>query len=263
MNYPLNLEQQRQQFSNVINYLISTGKSRREIATEIGSDNTYITKLCDNTLKHIPTDILEGLHANYKINPRYITHGASNMFDTLGLNYEKFDEFVDSWDLVDYGNSSYLHFFMDENFYDFLINIYTIKETSNESDETLKIADAFYKALKSLKAKSSSLTGDKYLRFSSDEQLKYFVMDVIKRINFSSTSKSTQLKNALNNTFKKIKEDEYLPKKIKEYVLIPVDTYYEILDSSTSRRKTLDEILCPEKHIPLKLCNSKKENGTD
>lgn len=156
MNYALGIEEQRNKLVSVIEYLKTTGISQKEIAFEIGVDNIYMSHLKSGTVKYITPEVLDGLHDAYNINTKYITHCASNMFDTASLKYENFDEFVDSWDLVQHENKEYLHFTMDANFYDFLVSVYNLKEASIHSNDTTKVADAFYKALEALKENFST-----------------------------------------------------------------------------------------------------------
>lgn len=269
MNQPLSIEQQRQQFIKVINYLNSKNIKNSTIADTLSIEPDKLSKLCSGAIKSISSDIIEKLHKCLYVNPQFITHGASNMFDTLGLKYENFDKFIDSWDLVEHENNSYLHFYMDESFYNFLINVYTLKETSTKLDETNKIAEAFDLTLGSLKDKSSSLKGDKYLRFSSDAQLKRFVQSVFEQSEFSSVLDSKQLEKAFNKALEILKKDYTTNQNPKEYILIPVDTYFEIIESSNSRKKTLDELINPKDLSPIKplhlkpLNNDKNENGTE
>lgn len=148
MDYNLNIEKQRHQLTEVINYLKNSGLKQKDIACEIGVDSIYIAHLRSGIIKNIPSEVIEGLHDAFNINPRYITHGASNMFDTKTMKYENFDCFIDSWDLIEHENKPYLHFFMDENFYNFLINVFNLKEASSKTADYQKIAEAFEKALK-------------------------------------------------------------------------------------------------------------------
>lgn len=147
------MDKQREQLIKVIDYLMSTGIQQKKIGIEIGTDNVYLSHLRSGTIKNIPTEVIEGLHDAYHINPRYITHGASNMFDITELKYDSFDSFVDSWDLVEHEDKSYLHFSMDENFYNFLIHVFHLKEASERTGDPEKMAEAFQKALDSLKEK--------------------------------------------------------------------------------------------------------------
>ena len=151
MIYPLEIEKQREKLIEVIDYLKSTGIKQKDIGFEIGADNIYLSHLRSGDVKNITPETLEGLHDAYGINARYITHGASAMFDIAGSKYNSFDSFVDSWDLVEHEDKSYLHFSMDENFYKFLINVYNLKESSERTEDKEKMAEAFQKAFESLK----------------------------------------------------------------------------------------------------------------
>ena len=206
MNYPLNTKEQCKQLVNVIEYLTSIGHKQAFIAKTVGVDPSFLSRLRSGKFQPISPELISSFQENFTINPRYITHGASNMLDTADIMYEKFDEFVDSWDLVEHKNNSYLHFFMDENFYKFLINVYNLKATSSESNEAQKIAQAFSQALDSLKKEKPSTSVDKedkddkkvktdemdkkdengYLHFKTDFQLKRFVQNVLKQAEFSS-----------------------------------------------------------------------------
>lgn len=165
MIYNLGIEEQRKQFIAVIDYLKSTGISQKEIAAKIGEDTIYISHLRSGDIKYITPNIIEGLHDAYNINPQFITHGASNMFDAAGLKYENFEKFVDNWDLVEHENKEYLHFSMDENFYNFLIDVFNFKKTSSNSDDAKRMAEAFDKAIASLKE-----------NYPSSERLKEYVL---------------------------------------------------------------------------------------
>lgn len=165
MKYMLDVDEQKKQFFAVIDYLKSKGITQKEIAENIGIDSIHISHLRSNWIINIDPDIIEGLNIAYDINPKFITHGASNMFDTAGLKYDNFDMFVDSWDLVEHENKKYLHFTMDENFYDFLIDVFNFKKTSSKTDEDTRMAEAFEKARTSLKED-----------YSSSERLKEYVL---------------------------------------------------------------------------------------
>ena len=137
-------------FLEVIEYLKKKGFKQKDIAQKIDVDIYFFSHLKKGTIKEIRTEILNNLKKEYNINPKYITHGASNMFDIAKLKYENFDSFVDSWDLVEHENDHYLHFTMDENFYKFLISIYNFKIASSSDNDAQKLAEAFEKAQESL-----------------------------------------------------------------------------------------------------------------
>lgn len=137
-------------------------------------ENTFlrISVSRSGTVKYITPEVLDGLHDAYNINTKYITHGASNMIDTASLKYENFDEFVDSWGLEQHENKEYLHFTMDANFYDFLVSVYNLKEASIHSNNTTKVADAFYKALEALKENfSTSNKPKKFVLIPADDMI--------------------------------------------------------------------------------------------
>ena len=164
---------------------------QKEIAITIGQDNVYISHLRSGTLKYIPPDVISNLKRAYNINPRYITHGASNMFDIAGLKYENFDNFVDKWDLVEHEDKEYLHFSMDENFYKFLIDVYNLKEASSKSNDAERMAEAFQKALESLKENFSDSTNSKeYVLIPADDMLEIAQDNIPKRKSLNELSKT-------------------------------------------------------------------------
>lgn len=182
MLYNLGIEEQRKQLISVIDYLKSTGISQKEIAFEIGVDNVYMSHLRSGTVKYITPEVIEGLHDAYNINPQYITHGATNMIDIAGSKYEHFDNFVDSWDLIEHEDKNYLHFTMDENFYNFLISVYNLKEASQNSDDAKKLAEAFEKAFESLKENFSASNKPKeYVLIPADDMIEIASDNIPKR----------------------------------------------------------------------------------
>lgn len=186
MLYNLGIEEQRKQLISVIDYLKSTGITQKEIAFEIGVDNIYMSHLRSGIVKYITPEVLEGMHDAYNINPQYITHGATNMFDVAGSKYEHFDNFVDSWDLVEHENKEYLHFIMDENFYSFLTSVYNLKEASQNSDDAKKMAEAFEKAFESLKENFPNASKPKeYVLIPADDMIEIATDNISKRKSLS------------------------------------------------------------------------------
>lgn len=277
MNYPLNTKEQCKQLVNVIEYLTSIGHKQAFIAEKVGVDPSFLSRLRSGKFQPISPELISSFQKNFTINPRYITHGASNMLDTADIMYEKFDEFVDSWDLVEHKNNSYLHFFMDENFYKFLINVYNLKATSSESNEAQKIAQAFSQALDSLKKEKPSTSVDKedkkvktdengYLHFKTDFQLKRFVQNVLKQAEFSSVLPPKVMNNAFNSALTTLKKNYQMGKTPKEYVLIPIDTYLEIIDDNIQRQKSLSELTDIFEFSPIKVQHlklTKKGDGIE
>lgn len=108
------------------------------------------------------------------------------MFDVAGSKYEHFDNFVDSWDLVEHENKDYIHFTMDENFYNFLISVYNLKEASRNSDDAKKMAEAFEKAFESLKENFSNSSKPKeYVLIPADDIIEIASYNISKRKSLS------------------------------------------------------------------------------
>ena len=186
MKYNLGIDEQREKLIAAIDYLKSKGIKQKDIAVEIGVDNIYLSHLRSGIIKNIPPAVIEGLHDVYNINPQYITHGASNMFDSAGLKYENFDSFVDNWNLVEHEDKEYLHFAMDENFYKFLVNVFNLKEASSKTDDIAKAAEAFDRALNSLKENyQPSKTLKEYVLIPADDMLEIAQDNIPKRESLS------------------------------------------------------------------------------
>ena len=186
MLYDLDLDEQRKQFANVIDYLLQTGTKKKEIALRIGRTTYDISHFLSGDLISIPDDVLENLHEEFGINPNYIRKGATNMFDIPGIKYENFESFVDSWDLVEHENEEYLHFTMDENFYNFLIEIYNFMEASTQRNKEKRMKEAFEKAFGTLKESFSDSEHPKeYVLIPADDMMEIATDNVAKRKNLS------------------------------------------------------------------------------
>ena len=180
-NEQLDENKKREQFKKVIDHLTSLGYKKKEIAINIGSDAVQRSKILSGRILGIGDYIIDGLKEEYGINKKYITHGASNMYDVAGLKYKNFEKFVYSWEVVEHGNDPYLCFKMDPNFYNFLIDVYSQKNTySNNSDEN-KFHQAFCKTAKEYlesnsnsKSKKGIKIYDSSISFSSMEKLYSF-----------------------------------------------------------------------------------------
>ena len=108
------------------------------------------------------------------------------MYDIPGIKYENFENFVDTWDLVDYEKKEYLHFSIDENFYQFLIDVYKLKEISTLSNNTEKMVDAFNKAFESLKENfSASNSSKEYVLLPADDMIEIASANISKRKNLN------------------------------------------------------------------------------
>lgn len=124
MGYEKTLDEQRQRFCLVIDYLKEQGKSQNKICDEIGCyDKTQLSHFKSGKIKYIPDDLLEKLHDTYKINPLYVRFESDFMLDTEWEKFDSFVKFVDTWDTVKKGDKNYLHLSMDQSFYDFLVSV--------------------------------------------------------------------------------------------------------------------------------------------
>lgn len=152
MRYELDIERQREQLIKVLDYLKTKGIKQKEVAIKIGVDQITLSQIRNGTIKYIQREIVENLHDEFEINSDYILYGADCMFDKQGFKYANFERFVDEWDLVEYENGSYLHFTMDELFYDFLLEVYEYKEVV-EKQTANKVTDSINYILNELKRK--------------------------------------------------------------------------------------------------------------
>lgn len=182
MLYELNNDEKREQFAQVIDHLMQNGHKQKEIATRIGLTTYDISHLKSGALKEISSEVIDNLHEEFHINPNFIVKGATNMYDIPGIKYENFENFVDDWNLVNHESKSYLHFFMSENFYKFLIDVYNLKEASANSDDSPKMKAAFEKAFESLKENFSDSDNSKeFVLLPKDVMLKIIQDNIPKR----------------------------------------------------------------------------------
>lgn len=157
MRREVTTEEQKERFGKVITYLKDNGHPIKEIAGTVGEDSEYISKLCSGAIKNIPLTVIETLHSEYGINPEYILSGSASMLDVLEIKYTNFEKFVDKWDLVDHEGKAYLHFTMDERFYNFLLDVYNQKESMEGEEQTAIMTEALLKVTEVLKKKHSGL----------------------------------------------------------------------------------------------------------
>lgn len=203
MLYDLDLDSQREQFTNVIDHLLQAGNKKKEIASRIGLSPYDISHLLSGDLINIPDDVLDNLHEEFGINPNYIRKGATNMFDIPGIKYENFESFVDNWDLVEHENKEYLHFTMDENFYKFLIEVYNLMAASKHKKKSKRMEEAFNIAFESLKGNfSDSEQPKEYVLIPADDMLEIATDNVESR---KSLSEVVDILNLYSPKKKKIK----------------------------------------------------------
>ena len=164
---------QAKMFDNVITYLMECRKKNSDIAKNLGRNDSDISNMRKGKkIKHIPDEVLIRLHEHYNINPSYIREGVGGMFDVPSIKYNNFNEFVTSWDLVEYEEKSYLHFTMDAQFYDFLIELYNQQELTQAMNSEHKKADALKKTIEALKKNFSPVPNNKeYVLIPADDVL--------------------------------------------------------------------------------------------
>lgn len=161
-------------------WLGAKGVMQKSIAEAIDEDSSFFSKLYKNK-QSIPDSLLIYLHEKYSINPKYITDGTPNILDIPHLKYDNFTKFVDGWDLVSHEiylrdatgeiekkEEEFLHFYMDEFFYKFLINIYKYKEVSNNTDDEMKLTEATERAIETLKNSYESGSSSEYVLIPAD-----------------------------------------------------------------------------------------------
>lgn len=153
----LYLKEQRERLSKVFEYLKKEGISQREIADNIDTEEATLSSYKSGKIKYIPNAFLENLRRVYNINPRYIRFDSDYMVDVQGIKLSNFEAFVDSWDVVDKTTmdsngkrivDKYIHFTMDKNFYEFLIDVDIARQAVNEglfdlSEEMEKLKEIF------------------------------------------------------------------------------------------------------------------------
>ena len=137
----LYLKEQRERLSKVFEYLKKQGISQREIADNTDTEEATLSSYKSGKIKYIPNAFLENLRRIYNITPRFIRRDSDYMIDIQGMKLSNFKSFVKSWDVIDRTTmdsngkrnvQKYLHFTMDKNFYDFLIEVDKAHQAVNE-----------------------------------------------------------------------------------------------------------------------------------
>ncbi len=130
------LDKQRARFKEVLDYLKNQGISQQELADKCNLEPTQITSYKSGKIQFIPDEFLKEMQKHYNINPKYIRLTSDCMFDIIGMKFSNFETFVDSWDTVEkpeinkdgtQETKKYLHFTMDKNFYNFLVEVDTAR----------------------------------------------------------------------------------------------------------------------------------------
>lgn len=137
----LDLKKQRERLSKVFEYLKKNGISQKEIADKADIDPEKLSQYKNGKIKYIPNTFLEEISKIYNINPRYVRLQSDYMVDIPGMKLSNFEAFIDAWDVVDKTTvdpdgkrivEKYLHFTMDKNFYEFLIDVDKARQVVKE-----------------------------------------------------------------------------------------------------------------------------------
>lgn len=116
---------QKKRLREALSYLKSMGVSQKQICldTDISEADLSHYKKDNGKIKVIPNSFLNKLQKNHDINPEYIRGSSDVLLDNRGIEYTNFEKFVSDWEVVKSKNDSYLYVKMDENFYNFLIEL--------------------------------------------------------------------------------------------------------------------------------------------
>lgn len=140
MIYNLDNEKQGIQLGKVMDFLKKRGIKQKEIASVAGISIYDIPNYKKGKVA-IPDEFLETLHDEYNINIDYIRKGSNFLLDIPNLKLSNFESFVDDWAYVkDNNDTKFLHLTMDENFYNFLIEIASLKNNLTDK-EYLSVLD--------------------------------------------------------------------------------------------------------------------------
>ncbi|MDH6603730.1 transcriptional regulator with XRE-family HTH domain [Bacilli bacterium PM5-9] len=115
--------EQRKRLKIVLKYLKSIGHKQKDICCNTNISESDISHYKSGKIKVIPNDFLYLLHAHYDINPDFIRDKSNEMLDNKGIGYKYFEKFVSEWDVVKKKDNNYLYLKIDENFYNFLIEL--------------------------------------------------------------------------------------------------------------------------------------------
>lgn len=132
MEYKEYSKSQNTRFAYIIEYIKKTNNiSQIDIANELNIstiDETRISKLKKETKKKLPNELITELHKKYNVNPDFLLLKSDCPFDTIGIMLEHFESFIDDWKVANGQNEKCLHLRINSNFYDFLLELYKLKE---------------------------------------------------------------------------------------------------------------------------------------
>lgn len=136
----MTIKQRQERFEKVFNFLKKQGHSQEDIAERIGFDYTYINKI-KNIKVEASEKFLKKMRDEFGINPDYLSGESDVMIDLNGSRLDYLEKIVESWQTLEGIQNKYLHFIMDANFYNFLIDVdlEKLKEHSEDLKERIKI----------------------------------------------------------------------------------------------------------------------------
>ena len=123
---------QQEQLGSVLGFLKERGTTQKEVAEAIGTDEGTLSSLKSGKVKNVPKEILNALEEKYGINPYYLLGESERMFTCHLKELKHFEQFVKEWDTVERSGEKYLHLFLDKNFYDFLVEVNSIRLAEEE-----------------------------------------------------------------------------------------------------------------------------------
>lgn len=126
---------QKERLVEVIEYLKSMDITQKEIckATDISEQDLSHYKRKNGKIKVIPDTFLEKLETVYSINKEYIRGTSKYKLNTRLLGFEHFEKFVDDWTTVKRKDNQYLYIEMEENFYNYLIELDKLRKIEDKN----------------------------------------------------------------------------------------------------------------------------------
>ena len=151
--------EQRNRLKKVYEYLRLSGITQADLSKQLDVDESTLSHYVSDSSPHkISPSFLTKLHKKYNINPNYVYGSSDMMLDIYGKQLSNLISFTnEKWDTVfrtstdENGNeitNRYLHFTMNKNFYDFLLDVDVAKMAcekgvSSLSDEISRLKELY------------------------------------------------------------------------------------------------------------------------
>ena len=106
-------------------YLKNNGVTQREIADQLGVgwDESKISNIKSGKIKETPLELISLLENNYQINPEYLAGKSNIPLNYVGADFKFFQKIVSRWETVEHNKQNYLHVTMNQNLYDYLVEL--------------------------------------------------------------------------------------------------------------------------------------------